>query len=83
MAVNTKDNTSTIKKKDKESLLGQTDANTTVIGRTASSTERVFIIQAKEKLKWVNGQKVNVSTGSMTRAANEHVNLRGEDYELL
>ena len=72
-----------IKKKAKESLLGQTDANTTVIGRTASSTERVFIIQAKEKLKWVNGQKVNVSTGSMTRAANEHVNLRGEDYELL
>ena len=82
MAVNTKVNTSTIKKKDKESSLGQTDANTTVIGRTASSTERVFTIQAKEKLKWVNGQKVNVSIGSMTRAENEHVNLRGESYEL-
>ena len=49
MAVNTRVNTSTIKKKAKESSLGQTDANTTVIGRTASSTERVFTIQAKEK----------------------------------
>merc|ERR1719471_295895 len=67
MAVNTKDNTSMIKKRDKVSSPGQTVASTMDTGRTENSMERVFIIQAREKLKWVSGLKANVSTGSMTR----------------
>ena len=74
MAVNTKDNTLMIKKRDRESSPGQTVASMMAIGRTGNNMERVFIIQAKEKSKWENGLKASVSTGSMTRTNNELVN---------
>ena len=74
MAVNTKDNMLTIKKRDRVSSPGQTVASTMATGKTVNSMERVFIIQAKEKSKWESGLKANVSTGSMTRTNNELVN---------
>ena len=74
MAVNTKDNTLMIKKRDRESSPGQTVASMMATGRTGNNMERVFIIQAKEKSKWESGLKANVSTGSMTRTNNELVN---------
>ena len=74
MAVNTKDNTLMIKKRDRESSPGQTVASMMATGRTGNNMERVFIIQAKEKSKWESGLKASVSTGSMTRTNNELVN---------
>merc|ERR1712087_594126 len=54
----------TTKKKVRVSSPGLTVANTTATGRMASSTERVFTTQAKEKSKWESGLKANASTGS-------------------
>jgi len=65
MAGNMKDNTLTIRRKDKESLHGLMDANMMVTGRTGNSMARVFTIQAKAKSRWVNGPKASASTGSM------------------
>ena len=72
-AENMKDSTLMIKRRDMECLRGLMAVSTMETGETGSSTVRVFIIQAAERLRRANGPTASVFAGSRKQLLSERL----------